>query len=226
MFVSFFLYDIILVMTIKTWLNEELNKNDMKQLLARVEKDEQDFRVFPPKHLRFYALEVTPFEQLKVVVLGQDPYHQEGQANGLAFSCIKKPLPPSLKNIFKAIQNNGFEVDHNNGDLSRYAAQGVLLWNTYLSVIEGKPLSHQNEVYRLLTQSLIRKISHEHQHVVFLLWGSFAQQFEHDILGDHLIIKTSHPSPLSSYRGFLTSNQFVKANEYLRLHHKKPIDWR
>lgn len=214
------------MMTIKTWLHEEINKSYMKQLLARVEKDEQYFRVFPPKHLRYHALEVTPYDQLKVVILGQDPYHQADQANGLAFSCTNKPLPPSLKNIFKAIKNNGFEVDDHNGDLSRYATQGVLLWNTYLSVIEGKPLSHQDEAYRLLTQSLIRKISHDHQHLAFLLWGSFAQQFERDILGDHLIIKTSHPSPLSSYRGFLTSDQFVEVNEYLRLHNKKQIDWR
>lgn len=226
MFVSFFLYYIIVIMTIQKFIKEEIKKPYMKKLLAQIEIDEQLFCVFPPKHLRLHALEVTPFEALKIVIIGQDPYHQEGQANGLAFSCLKKPLPPSLKNIFKAIKSNGFDVDENNGDLSRYAKQGVLLWNTYLSVIEGKPLSHQDDAYLLLTKSLISKISHDHQHLVFLLWGNFAQQFERDIKGEHLIIKTSHPSPLSSYRGFLTSKQFIQANDYLMMNHKKPIDWR
>jgi uracil-DNA glycosylase len=213
-------------MKLKIWLDEELKKPYMKKILDQIEKDETVFNIYPPKALRYRALEITPYENLKVVILGQDPYHQNGQANGLAFSCLKKPLPPSLKNIFKAIQFNGYDVDDTQGDLTRYAMQGVLLWNTYLSVIEGQPLSHQEDGYKKLTQALITKISLEKKHVVFLLWGTFSQQFESDIQGDHLIIKTSHPSPLSSYRGFLTSQQFKQTNDYLLKHHATQIDWR
>ena len=213
-------------MSIKTWFYEQLHQPYMKTLLERIDQDDKVYRVFPPQHLRYQAIDITPFDQLKVVIIGQDPYHQEGQANGLAFSCLKTPLPPSLKNIFKAIDYNGYSVDHVNGDLSRYARQGVFLWNTYLSVIESKPLSHQDEAYITLTKNIIQKLSQDYQHLVFLLWGSFAQQFEHDIQGDHLVIKTSHPSPLSSYRGFLTSNQFKQTNTYLEKHHQASIDWR
>jgi len=214
------------MMRLKTWFNEELNKPYMKKTLAQIEIDDAIFNVYPPKAFRYRAIEITPYDGLKVVILGQDPYHQEGQAHGLAFSCLKKPLPPSLKNIFKAIQFNGYDVEDTNGDLSRYASQGVLLWNTYLSVIEGKPLSHQYDAYQQLTRALISKISHEKKHIVFLLWGTFAQQFESEIQGDHLIIKTSHPSPLSSYRGFLTSQQFKQTNDYLFKHHATQIEWR
>lgn len=213
-------------MRLKIWLNEELKKQYMQKTLVQIEKDEAVFNIYPPKALRYRALEITPYKNLKVVILGQDPYHQNGQANGLAFSCLKKPLPPSLKNIFKAIQINGYDVDDTHGDLTRYAMQGVLLWNTYLSVIEGQPLSHQEDGYKKLTKALITKISYEKKHVVFLLWGTFSQQFESDIQGDHLIIKTSHPSPLSSYRGFLTSQQFKQTNDYLLEHHSTQIDWR
>jgi len=105
-------------MSIKTWFYEQLHQPYMKTLLERIDQDDKVYRVFPPQHLRYQAIDNTPFDQLKVVIIGQDPYHQEGQANGLAFSCLKTPLPPSLKNIFKAIEYNGYSVDHVNGDLS------------------------------------------------------------------------------------------------------------
>ena len=226
MIVSFFYSYIIELMILKEWLHQQLQAEYMKDLLDQVSKDEACFNVFPPRDLRYHAIDILPYDQLKVVIIGQDPYHQHGQAHGLAFSCLKKPLPPSLKNIFKAIESNGFDVNHDDGDLSRYVYQGVLLWNTYLSVIEGKPLSHKNDAYVRLTQNLIKKIVEENSHLVFMLWGSFAQQFEPLIDKKHLVIKSSHPSPLSSYRGFLSSKQFKESNVYLIAHDKAPIDWR
>ncbi len=226
MIVSFFYSYIIELMTLIEWLNQQLKAEYMKDILDQVSKDEACFNVYPPKEKRYLSLELLPYDQLKVVIIGQDPYHQFGQAHGLAFSCLKHPLPPSLKNIFKAIESNGFDVNYENGDLSRYVHQGVLLWNTYLSVIEGKPLSHKSDAYVTLTKKLIQKIVDEKSHLVFMLWGGFAQQFEPLIDKKHLVIKTSHPSPLSSYRGFLTSQQFKDANAYLIVHGKTPIDWR
>lgn len=226
MIVSFFYSYIIELMTLKEWLNQQLQADYMKDILDQVSKDEACFNVYPPKEKRYLSVELLPYDQLKVVIIGQDPYHKFGQAHGLAFSCLKHPLPPSLKNIFKAIESNGFDVKYENGDLSRYVYQGVLLWNTYLSVIEGKPLSHKSDAYVTLTKNLIKKIVDEKSNVVFMLWGSFAQQFEPLINKKHLVIKTSHPSPLSSYRGFLTSQQFKDANVYLIAHDKTPIDWR
>ena len=226
MIVSFFYSYIIELMILKEWLNQQLNADYMKDILDQVSKDEAFFNVYPPKEKRYLSVELLPYDQLKVVIIGQDPYHQFGQAHGLAFSCLKHPLPPSLKNIFNAIEYNGFDVNYENGDLSRYVHQGVLLWNTYLSVIEGKPLSHKSDAYVTLTKKLIQKIVDEKSHLVFMLWGSFAQQFEPLIDKKHLVIKTSHPSPLSCYRGFLTSQQFKDANAYLIVHGKIPIDWR
>jgi uracil-DNA glycosylase len=226
MIVSFFYSYIIELMTLKEWLNQQIKAEYMKDILDQVSKDEAFFKVYPPKEQRYLSIELLPYDQLKVVIIGQDPYHQPGQANGLAFSCQKHPLPPSLKNIFRAIEYNGFDVNHDDGDLTRYVLQGVLLWNTYLSVIEGKPLSHKSDAYVTLTKHLIKKIVNEKEHIVFLLWGSFAQQFESLIDQRHLIIKTSHPSPLSSYRGFLTSHQFKDTNAYLISHGITPIDWR
>ena len=181
--------------------------------------------VYPPDDMRFIALDQTPLHEIKVVILGQDPYHGEGQAHGLAFSCLKTPLPPSLKNIFKAIDMQYGNVDDSNGDLSRWASQGVLLWNVYLSVEQGKPLSHAWKEYEILTQKLIETISTQQKHVVFLLWGKFAQSFEKYILGDHFVMKSVHPSPLSVYRGFYDDNVFIKTNEYMLKRHGIEIDW-
>jgi len=206
---------------------EFLSQKDMVSLLETIEQKTliKDKDVFPPKHLRYVALEMTPLDQIKVVILGQDPYHGAGQANGLAFSCLKTPLPPSLKNIFKAVEMQCGDVDGDNGDLTRWATQGVLLWNVYLSVQQGTPLSHAFEEYEQLTKALITYISTHQKHVVFMLWGKFAQSFETYIQGQHLILKTVHPSPLSVYRGFYEASVFLKANEYLLKHHRKEIDW-
>lgn len=185
-----------------------------------------DIDTYPKKSLRFYALDITPISSIKVVILGQDPYHQPNQAHGLAFSSLDSKVPKSLANIFKAISLYQVDVDHYNPDLTRWANQGVLLWNVYLSVEKGKPLSHAIKPYEQLTQALIQYICNTQEHVVFMLWGSFAQTFKPYINGDHLIIETVHPSPLSVYRGFYESDAFNKANAFLSMHHLKPIDWR
>jgi uracil-DNA glycosylase len=197
--------------------------NDIELSLGH-KLDSQD--TYPPKSLRFYALDMTPMETVKVVILGQDPYHKPNQAHGLAFSSLDDKIPKSLVNIFKAVSLYQEDVDRWNADLSRWAKQGVLLWNVYLSVEKGKPLSHAIKPYEQLTQALIEYISTTQSHVVFMLWGSFAQGFKPFIKGDHLIIETVHPSPLSVYRGFYESDSFRRANMFLEMHGIKKIDWR
>lgn len=182
--------------------------------------------IYPEKHLRYQALTLTPIENVKVVILGQDPYHQPNQAHGLAFSTLSQHIPKSLQNIFKAISMYEDHVDHHNGNLERWAKQGVLLWNVYLTVEQSKPLSHAIKAYETLTRLLIETISTQQSHVVFLLWGSFAQSFKSSIGPNHFIIEAPHPSPLSVYRGFYTLDMFRKTNDYLIEHHRKPIDWR
>lgn len=202
----------------------------VKSCIAEIERDllqkTFDQNVYPPKENRFLALSLTPIHKVKVVILGQDPYHQPNQAHGLAFSSLTKPIPKSLKNIFKAISLKYHDVDDENGDLTRWAHQGVLLWNVYLSVVEGKPLSHRLESYETLTKMLLETISQTQSHVVFMLWGSFAQSFKPYIKGHHLILTASHPSPLSVYRGFYEADHFYLANQYLHQHHQHIIDWR
>ena len=197
--------------------------NDIELSLGH-KLDSQD--TYPPKSLRFYALDMTPMDTVKVVILGQDPYHKPNQAHGLAFSSLDDKIPKSLVNIFKAVSLYQEDVDRWNADLSRWAKQGVLLWNVYLSVEKGKPLSHAIKPYEQLTQALIEYISTTQSHVVFMLWGSFAQGFKPFIKGDHLIIETVHPSPLSVYRGFYESDSFRRANMFLEMHGIKKIDWR
>lgn len=210
-------------MTFDTFINQD----DIKQLLDIIEKQIhlETRPVYPPKENRFLALKMTPLDQVSVVILGQDPYHGVGQAHGLAFSCLKQPLPPSLKNIFKAVKMQYGVVRDSDGDLTRWAKQGVLLWNVYLSVVENKPLSHNFKAYETITKRLLELISTTQKHVVFMLMGSFAQSFKSVIQGDHLIIETVHPSPLSVYRGFYEAEVFKKTNAYLKKHLKKEIDW-
>jgi uracil-DNA glycosylase len=190
-------------------------------------------KVYPPRELVFNAMRLTPFDKVKVVILGQDPYinefHGIPEAHGLCFS-VKEgiPVPPSLKNIFQEIRNsvyNGQPRDFS-ADLSRWAEQGVLLLNASLSVLAGRSNSHANLGWHRLTDNIIATISDRLEHVVFMLWGSFAQKKEPLIdRRKHLILKTSHPSPLSAHRGFLGSGVFVKCNDYLRQHGEEPIEW-
>lgn len=182
--------------------------------------------VYPPEAERFTALQRTPFDNVKVVIVGQDPYHGPNQANGLSFSVRpEQPLPPSLRNIYKELKDE-FGATPPNGDLSAWADQGVLLLNTVLSVRASEAASHQRQGWEELTDLLLKSISNDLDHVVFILWGSHAQK--KTVLIDtskHLVIASAHPSPLSAHRGFLGSKPFAKANEWLRKKGKVGIQW-
>ena len=190
-------------------------------------------KVYPPRELVFNAMRLTPFAEVRVVILGQDPYINEfngvPEAHGLCFSVLEGlPVPPSLRNIFKEIQASiyGGEPQDFSSDLSRWAEQGVLLLNAGLSVLAKRSNSHAGLGWHKLTDNIIETISGQNEHVVFMLWGAFAQKKAPLIdPGRHLVLKTSHPSPLSAHRGFLGSGVFIKCNDYLRRHGREPIAW-
>lgn len=216
----------------KDWdsiLYEEFEKPYFKSLLKFLITERKHHQVFPPESKLFEALKQTPFEQVKVVILGQDPYHQIGQANGLAFSVPAGiRIPPSLRNIYKELHSDikDFEIP-THGDLHPWAKQGVLLLNTTLSVRENSAGSHQNKGWEELTDQIIRKISDLNTGVVFLLWGKFAQQKITLIdKKKHYILCTTHPSPFSAHRGFLGSKHFSKTNQLLIKEGKQPINWK
>ena len=183
--------------------------------------------IYPPKSAVFKAFEYCPFDQIKVVILGQDPYHNPGQAHGLSFSVPKglKP-PPSLKNIFKELQTDLQMPIPAHGDLTAWTQQGVLLLNACLTVEANLPASHQSKGWETFTDKVIRTISDKHTGVVFMLWGNFAKQKKHLIDAKHLVLEAAHPSPFSAYQGFLGCQHFSKANAFLSAHKKPIIDWR
>lgn len=182
---------------------------------------------YPPKEDLFKAFSLTSFEDLKVVIVGQDPYHGENQAHGLAFSVpLGQKLPPSLRNIFKELKSD-LGIERKEGDLSSWAREGVLLLNSVLSVEKSKPGSHGEFGWQWFTDAVLEKISREKTGVVFILWGSYAQKKTELIdPGKHLILFSTHPSPFSAHRGFLGSEPFSKTNAYLESVGKKPISWR
>ena len=213
-----------------TWneiLSEEMKKDYYQELLAFVQKRRAEVRVFPEEKNVFNALELTPFESVKVVILGQDPYHGFGQAHGLSFSVQKGiPLPPSLKNIFKELQEDIGGEFPTEGDLSHWAKQGVLLLNTVLTVEEGNANSHKGKGWERLTNRLIESLNELKHPVIFILWGKPAQDKEKLITNlSHVILKAPHPSPLSAYRGFFGSKPFSKVNEILIQQGQTPIRW-
>ena len=213
-----------------TWneiLAEEMQKEYYQQLQAFVQKRRAEVRVFPEEKNVFNALELTPFESVKVVILGQDPYHGFGQAHGLSFSVQKGTLlPPSLRNIYKELQEDlGGELS-TEGDLSHWAKQGVLLLNTVLTVEEGNANSHKGMGWERLTNRLIESLNELNHPVIFILWGKPAQDKEKLITNpSHVILKAPHPSPLSAYRGFFGSKPFSKVNEILIQQGQTPIRW-
>ncbi len=198
--------------------------SDLKDFLV-IEKTKHT--VYPPGKLIFNAFDQTPFNDVKVVILGQDPYHGIGQAHGLCFSVPKGiKSPPSLVNIFKELNNDLNIPVPNHGNLESWAKQGVFLLNTTLTVRAHEPLSHQGRGWERFTDAVISKLSSQRENLVFLLWGSPAQKKETLIdKSKHLILKTVHPSPLSVYRGFFGCRHFSQANEYLVAHGKTPINW-
>jgi uracil-DNA glycosylase len=212
----------------KEVLYNEFKKTYFEQIAAflKIEKAQGKI-IFPPGSLIFNAFEKTPFDKLKVVLLGQDPYHGAGQAMGLSFSVPKgvKP-PPSLVNIFKELNNDiGIPVS-SSGDLTSWATQGVLLLNAALTVRSGEPNSHSKIGWHLFTDAVIKKISDEKKGIIFLLWGSFAQQKQELIdATKHHVLKAAHPSPFSADKGFFGCKHFSKTNELLKKQMLEPIDW-
>jgi uracil-DNA glycosylase len=184
--------------------------------------------VYPEKKNYFRAFLLTPFETVKMVILGQDPYHGPGQAHGLSFSVGQDvDQPPSLRNIFKELVSDvGLAKVPACGDLSSWAHQGVLLLNTVLTVEKGLPASHQGKGWEEVTDRAIRELSERRKNLVFVLWGAHAQKKAPLIEGrNHLVIESPHPSPLSAHRGFFGSKPFSRANSYLKSHGQRPIDW-
>ncbi len=211
-------------------LKTEFEKPYFKELkaflLAEKEKGEL---IYPNDTDIFNAFELTPFDQVKVVILGQDPYHGANQAHGLSFSVQKgiKP-PPSLRNIFKELKTElpDFETPEN-GDLTNWAKQGILLLNATLTVGAGKPGSHQKQGWEFFTDEVIKTTSNLKENIVFILWGNYAQQKEGLINSNkHLVIKSKHPSPFSAHNGFFGSKPFSKTNDYLIKKNKNPINWK
>lgn len=214
-----------------TWneiLAEEMQKDYYQDLQAFVQKRRAEVRVFPDEKNVFNALELTPFESVKVVILGQDPYHGFGQAHGLSFSVQKGiPLPPSLKNIYKELQEDIGGGLPTEGDLSHWAQQGVLLLNTVLTVEEGNANSHKGIGWERLTNRLIESLNELKHPVIFILWGKPAQDKEKLITNpNHVILKAPHPSPLSAYRGFFGSKPFSRVNDILIQQGQTPIRWK
>lgn len=211
----------------KEALKQLFEKKFFKDLVAFVKYEYKTSNVFPLGRDIFSAFDHCPIDSVKVVILGQDPYHGSGQAHGLSFS-VKPgiPFPPSLLNIFKEIESDlGIPIPAN-GDLTRWADQGVFLLNATLTVRAHEAGSHQKKGWEEFTDEVIKTLSEKRENIVFLLWGAYAQKkFALIDLNKHLILKAPHPSPLSSYRGFFGSKHFSKANEYLANHGIEPIAW-
>ncbi|MBI5371388.1 MAG: uracil-DNA glycosylase [Sphingobacteriales bacterium] len=213
----------------KSALKTEFSQSYFGQAALHIKTEKaQGKTIYPPGSLIFNAFNTTPFDKVKVVILGQDPYHGAGQAHGLCFSVQPGVAPPpSLINIFKELQDDiGIPVPAH-GNLTHWAEQGVFLLNASLTVRAGEPMSHAKIGWAPFTDAVIKTISDKKEHVVFLLWGKFAQ--EKSVLinqSKHLILRAAHPSPLSAHAGFLGCKHFSKTNEYLVKHGIDPIDWR
>jgi uracil-DNA glycosylase len=214
-------------MTWETFFKEEQSKEYYKRLMIEVDKAYENSVVFPPKDKIFYAFSLTPLENLKVVILGQDPYHGAGQAQGLAFSTpFNITNPPSMRNMLKEIEDDIGNSVCQNGDLTSWAKDGVLLINAILTVEESKPKSHHKLGWEIFTDNLIKFISSNCKDVVFILWGSSAIKKEKIIdISKHHILSGVHPSPLSAYRGFFGCKHFSKTNNILKSLKKTQINW-
>lgn len=211
----------------KQQLQEEFNKAYFLSLTDFVRREYASFRIYPPGPQIFNAFNLCPFDKVKVVLLGQDPYHEPGQAQGLCFSVADGvKFPPSLNNIFKEISSDLGKPIPSSGDLSDWARQGVLLLNATLTVREHQAGSHQNKGWETFTDEVISILSQRCDSLVFILWGSYAQKKVALIdQKRHLVLSSPHPSPLSAHRGFFGNRHFSKTNEYLISKGKEPINW-
>ena len=208
-------------------LQSEFDAPYFAQLTDFVRHEYATTRVYPPGSQMFAAFDACPFDKVKVVILGQDPYHEPGQAHGLCFSVNDGvPFPPSLQNIFKAIHDDIGTPVPMSGDLTRWANQGVLLLNATLTVRAHQAGSHQNKGWEQFTDAVIHRLAQERENLVFILWGSYAQRKGEFIdRSRHLVLQSPHPSPLSAHRGFFGNRHFSRTNEYLTAHGIEPILW-
>lgn len=211
----------------KAALKDEFEKEYFKKLTTKVKASYLSDTVFPPPKFVFNAFTLCSLDQVKVVIIGQDPYHKRGQAHGLSFSVPDGvAVPPSLQNIYKEIKSDLGKDLPASGNLERWAKQGVLLLNATLTVFESRAGSHQGWGWENFTDAVIKKVSEDKEGVVFMLWGRFAQNKASLIDSTkHLILKAPHPSPLSAYNGWFGSKHFSQANEYLKSRGEEPIDW-
>ena len=214
-------------MNFKEIIEEESKKEYFKELQSFVDEEYKNKTVFPERKNIYASLENTPFDKVKVVIIGQDPYHGEGEAHGFAFSV--KPgikIPPSLKNIYKELNAEYDCYIPNNGYLMKWAEQGVLLLNAVLTVEKDKPASHQGKGWETFTDRVIEEIDKKDEPVVFMLWGNFAKSKKELLTNkNHLVLESPHPSPFSARHGFFGNNHFKLANEYLSKNGIEPIDW-
>ncbi|MFN8289702.1 MAG: uracil-DNA glycosylase [Chitinophagaceae bacterium] len=212
----------------KKVLQEEFSKPYFEQIVSHIRTEKAQGKIiYPPGPAIFNAFDTTPFDNVKVVILGQDPYHGPGQAHGLCFSVQNGvPPPPSLQNMFKELHEDiGFHIPAH-GNLTSWARQGVFLLNASLTVRAGEPMSHSKIGWAPFTDTVIKKISEGKEHVVFMLWGKFAQE-KRTLIDEskHLVLRAAHPSPLSAHAGFFGCRHFSKANEYLVSKGIEPVDW-
>ena len=211
----------------KEQLSGEFSKPQFLSLVEFIKSEYKNHTVYPPGPEIFRAFDLTGFDEVEVVILGQDPYHGPGQANGLAFS-VREGMtkPPSLVNIFKEIKTEYDKEIPTSGNLERWAKQGVLLLNATLTVRARQAGSHQKKGWEEFTDAVIRKISDEKEHIVFMLWGAYAQK-KGAVIDEskHLVLKSAHPSPFAADRGFFGNDHFKQANAYLLEHGKSEIDW-
>ncbi len=198
-----------------------------KKFIRIINNEYKTKTIYPPKNFIFNALKLTPYSNTKVVIVGQDPYHGEGEAHGLSFSVQEGiKIPPSLQNIYKELNDDlGLPIP-NTGDLTKWGKEGVLMLNAVLTVEKDKPASHRNLGWERLTDYIIKVLNQKEEPVVFILWGNFAKEKESLITNPkHYIIKSTHPSPFSARNGFFGSKPFSKTNSFLRENHIKEIDW-
>ena len=209
----------------KAHLDAEFQQPYFQDLVSFVKSEYQQHKVYPPAKEIFRAFELCSLDATKVVILGQDPYHGPGQANGLCFSVREEvPTPPSLVNIFKEIKNDVGTPIPQHGNLERWARQGVLLLNATLTVRARKPGSHQNKGWETFTDAVIQTVARARKHLVFILWGAYAQKKATLIDNtQHLVLKSAHPSPYSADRGFFGSRHFSQANTYLKAHQQEEV---
>ena len=213
----------------KSWfdlLKEEFDKPYFKKLQSFLDEEYSKFQIYPSQDKIFNAINYVPLDKVKVVIIGQDPYHEPRQAQGLSFSVPEDvEVPPSLVNIMKEIESDLGITCIKHGNLERWAKQGVLLLNTVLTVRRGQANSHKDRGWENVTRKIIEIVGARKEPIVFLLWGSYAQKYAELISSHHLILKAPHPSPLSSYRGFFGCKHFSKCNEFLIKNNITPINW-